>query len=66
MKATLYTTLAAPCWKCRGTVAKYETDSAVSLIGVRCLICGSPDLFCAPVPPQSEADCATMHREESR
>lgn len=69
MKEKFYTDNAAPCWSCRGTIAEYETDTATSLVNVRCKSCGRPDVFtvAAVYPfPASAAELSAVHRKQAK
>ena len=65
MKTDFYTDRAKPCWSCSGTVARYTTDTEVSLIDVLCICCGRRDVFRprdATAPLESAAQVSAAHR----
>jgi hypothetical protein len=62
MKLKYYSDNAKPCWGCNGTIAEYETDNKVRLVGVRCTSCGRRDVFSARIVPTTAEECSAAHR----
>lgn len=64
MRTIFYSDNGKPCWTCNGTIVEYETDTAVSLIAVRCIACRARDVFRADpgAPLETAADVSAAHR----